>query len=95
MYFRHCFIVDVLGYCCTTISRVYGEWSEIRKYPVNSISLSDNTLLMSEENGQTTADRKAAVTSYAKEHFCKHNTSNLESDGLQQQNTIPGAPLVS
>ncbi len=38
---------DLLGFSCTTISRVY------RKYPVSDSCVDENALLISEENGQT------------------------------------------
>jgi len=33
-------IADILGFSCTTISRVCREWSEKRKYPVSGNSAS-------------------------------------------------------
>ncbi len=44
---------DLLGFLHTTIYRVYGEWSEKRKYPVSGSCVEENALLMSEKNGQT------------------------------------------
>ncbi len=35
-----------------TISRVYREWSEKRKYPVNDSCVDENALLMSEVRGE-------------------------------------------
>ncbi len=43
---------DLLGFSHTTISRVYRELSKKRKYPVNSSSLSENALSMSEVRGE-------------------------------------------
>ncbi len=45
---------DLLGFSHTTISRVYRERSEKRKYPVSSSCVDENALLMSEVRGEWT-----------------------------------------
>lgn len=42
---------DLLGFSCTNISRVYGEWSKKRKYPVSGTSQGRNAFLMPELRG--------------------------------------------
>lgn len=45
--------VDVLSH--TIPCRVYREWADMRKHPVSDSCLGENTLLISEENGQITS----------------------------------------
>ncbi len=43
---------DLLGFSCTTISRVYRECLKKRKYPVTGRCVNENALLMSEVRGE-------------------------------------------
>ncbi len=43
---------DLLRFLRTTISRVYREWSEKRKYPVSGSCVDENALLISEVRGE-------------------------------------------
>ncbi len=45
---------DLLGFLHTTISRVYRERSEKRKYPVGGSCVDENALMMSEVRGGLT-----------------------------------------
>ncbi len=43
---------DLLGFSCTTISRVYENGLKKRKYPVSGSCVDKNALLMSEVRGE-------------------------------------------
>ena len=44
---------DLLGFCCTTVSRVCREWcGKKKKHPVSSSSVGRNVLLMGEVRGE-------------------------------------------
>lgn len=75
--------VDVLSH--TIPCRVYREWADMRKHPVSDSCLGENTLLISEENGQITSSSwegnsnskkpHSLQTSYAEEHLWEPHLS--------------------
>lgn len=76
-----------------TVSRVNTAWCKNKNHPVSSSSLDVNALLLRDMRGEWPDwfENPSLQTRWAEKHLRKQGTSNLESDGSQNQKPTLGS----